>query len=104
MQLASEVAEASASEFSRFLSVNTTGTFLITRDVSAVMKAQEPKAVDAAHPERGQTRGAIVNMGSAASYVSSPMMVQYTTSKHAVLGLTKNAGKCNEDPGEKAQA
>jgi NAD(P)-dependent dehydrogenase (short-subunit alcohol dehydrogenase family) len=89
VQLANEIAEADVSEFNRFLAVNVTGTFLITRQISAVMKEQEPRVTD-----RGVARGAIVNMGSAASFVSSPMMVQYTASKHAVLGLTKNAGEC----------
>jgi NAD(P)-dependent dehydrogenase (short-subunit alcohol dehydrogenase family) len=93
VQVATEIADTSASEFSRFLDVNVTGTFLVTRDVSAAMKAQEPRLANAAQPERGSFRGAIVNMGSASSFVSSPMMVQYTTSKHAVLGLTRNAGE-----------
>ena len=34
----------------------------------------------------------IVNMGSCSSYVATPQLTQYTTSKHAVLGLTRNAG------------
>ncbi|KAI0849724.1 NAD(P)-binding protein [Daldinia vernicosa] len=96
---ASEMAEANVAEFSRFQTINVTGTFLVTRDVSAIMKMQEPKPADAAYPERGMIRGAIVNIGSLASFVAQPGMVQYTASKHAVLGLTKNAALDNATHG-----
>lgn len=80
---AAEISNADADEFGRFLQVNVMGTFHVTRAVSAIMASQEP---------RYDCRGTIVNMGSASSFVSTPGMTQYTTSKHAVLGLTKNAG------------
>lgn len=92
MQIAHQVADADVDEFKRMLEVNVTGTFLVTRAVSALMRAQDPRPVDAASPTRGMTRGAIVNMGSASSFVATPGMIQYTTAKHAVLGITKNAG------------
>ena len=38
-------------------------------------------------------RGSIVNLGSCNSLAATKDIVQYTTSKHAVLGLTRNAGK-----------
>jgi short-subunit dehydrogenase len=57
------------------------------------MKKQEPILTDAASPRRGASRGAIVNMGSLGSFVPQPGMIQYTASKHAVLGLSKNAGE-----------
>ena len=66
--------------------------FLTTRAQSAAMKKQDPKPVSRKNPKRGSTRGVIVNMGSCSSFVSTPQIGQYTTSKHAVLGLTKNAG------------
>lgn len=87
------MAQANLAEFMRFQSVNVTGAFIVTRDVSAIMKLQTPRAVDPSHPQRGTCRGAIVNMGSLASFVAQPGMVQYTTSKHAVLGLSRNAGE-----------
>ncbi len=80
------------SEFQRFLDVNVFGMFLATRAQSTAMKKQESKPVSKRNPKRGSTRGVIINMGSCASFVATPMLVQYTTSKHAVLGLTKNAG------------
>jgi hypothetical protein len=48
------------------------------------------------------TRGAIVLMGSAASYVASPSITPYTTSKHAVLGLSKSAGQSILNPDTEA--
>jgi NAD(P)-dependent dehydrogenase (short-subunit alcohol dehydrogenase family) len=92
VEAAKEVAEADSAEFARFLETNVLGSLIFTREMSAAMKTQEPRPVDTALPARGTTRGAIVNMGSLASFVSSPSMIQYTTSKFAVLGLSKNAG------------
>lgn len=86
------MAEASAVEFSRFMNVNVTGSFRVVQHASALMKAQEPRLYSSASPGRGATRGSIVLLGSAASLVVQPRMVQYTTSKHAVLGLARNAG------------
>lgn len=86
------IADAEETTFRHFMEINVTGTFNVTRAVSAIMKTQEPRPVSSHVSGRGLTRGAIVNMGSAASYVATPGVVQYTTSKHAVLGLTKNAG------------
>ena len=91
--MANPIAEADASEFDRMLKVNVTGTFLVTRTVSALMKLQEAKLVKRGLPERGTTRGSIVIIGSASAFVATPGMAQYTTAKHAVLGITKNAGK-----------
>ncbi|KAF3766677.1 NAD(P)-binding protein [Cryphonectria parasitica EP155] len=93
--VALEIAEASVADFSRFMDVNVTGSFRITQHISALMKAQEPRQIDTASPGRGMTRGAIVLMGSAASFGAQPRMVQYTASKHAVLGLVRNAALDN---------
>ena len=93
MKNASETAEADIEEFNNMLKVNTTGTFITTRTMSAIMKTQESYPVDPQSPGRGTTRGSIVNLGSASSFVATPKMIQYTVSKHAVIGITKNAGK-----------
>ncbi|KAI1076609.1 NAD(P)-binding protein [Whalleya microplaca] len=85
------VAETSFTDFKHLLEVNVHGTFLVTSLASAAMKSQELKAVDAESPERGATRGTIVNLASVSSFISVPSMVQYNTSKHAVLGITKTA-------------
>lgn len=91
--MAAEIAEASLTEFIRFLDVNVTGSFLLTKYVSRTMKEQEARLVSARNAQRGCTRGVILNMASCASFVATPALTQYTTSKHAVLGLTRNAGK-----------
>ncbi len=57
------------------------------------MKEQESRTVSDRNPARGAVRGTIVNLGSLASYVAIPGNSPYATSKHAVLGLTKNAGE-----------
>ncbi|KAG8164441.1 hypothetical protein KVR01_006359 [Diaporthe batatas] len=95
IEVALEVAEASAADFSRFMDVNVTGSFRVTQHVSALMKSQAPRDIDPRSPGRGATRGSIVLMGSAASFGAQPRMVQYTTSKHAVLGLARNAALDN---------
>jgi NAD(P)-dependent dehydrogenase (short-subunit alcohol dehydrogenase family) len=86
------VAEASFPDFKRVLEVNVNGTFLVTRLVSAAMKTQDLKQVNASCPERGTTRGAIVNLASMTAYIVVPNAVQYIASKHAVMGITKSAG------------
>ncbi|KAI0116550.1 hypothetical protein GGR51DRAFT_546056 [Nemania sp. FL0031] len=98
VQKAAEIADANASEFNQFLSVNATGTFLVTREVSALMRAQQPRVV-LDNSRRGVVRGIIVNMGSLASFVAQPGMTQYTASKHAVLGITRNAALDNAQHG-----
>ncbi|KAK3356014.1 NAD(P)-binding protein [Neurospora tetraspora] len=99
VQLANEIAEASVSEFEKMFKVNVTGTFLVTRVLSAIMKTQDPVPVDEAVPARGVSRGSIVNLGSASGFVATPGMVQYTAAKHAVNGVTKNAALDNAKHG-----
>ncbi|GJC93321.1 3-alpha-(Or 20-beta)-hydroxysteroid dehydrogenase [Colletotrichum higginsianum] len=96
-QEATDIAGLSLSEFQRFLNVNTTGLFLVTREASIAMRAQKPVSVlpSDVKPDRGTTRGAIVNLGSATSMVATAGVLAYTTSKHAALGLTKNSALDN---------
>ncbi|KAF2963024.1 hypothetical protein GQX73_g10540 [Xylaria multiplex] len=88
-----EISTADYSEFSRFLKIHVDGAFLLTRIISATMRTQEPKLIGSKDSGRGSSRGSIVILGSGSSFVATPCMVQYTTAKHAVLGLTKNAGE-----------
>jgi NAD(P)-dependent dehydrogenase (short-subunit alcohol dehydrogenase family) len=83
----------SLTDFQRFLDINTVGMFLVTREVSTVMRAQDPVMVSHLSTNRGTTRGSIVNLGSASSLVAAPGVLPYTTSKHGALGLSKNAGE-----------
>ena len=66
---------------------------LCVRAVSKAMSTQEPLTYEGRRGSRSLGRGSIVNMGSASSYVGAPGTMSYTTSKHAIIGLTKTAGK-----------
>ncbi|KAL7931843.1 hypothetical protein V8C35DRAFT_329213 [Trichoderma chlorosporum] len=95
VQLARGISDADFGEFGRFLRTHVEGTFLLVKAVSAAMQLQELKPVDSANPARGGTRGSIVTLGSGNSFAAAPHLVQYTTAKHAVLGMTKNAALDN---------
>lgn len=56
----------------------------------AVLIEQQASPTD---PARGTTRGSIVNLASVSSFMAVPNMVQYTTCKHAIIGITKTAGE-----------
>ncbi|KUL86301.1 hypothetical protein ZTR_08596 [Talaromyces verruculosus] len=95
VQVQRAISDADSGEFTRFLQVHVEGTFSLLRSVSAAMIRQEPRPNGPIDSGRGVTRGSIVILGSANSFVAAPAMVQYTTAKHAILGLTKSAGLDN---------
>jgi len=59
------------------LDVNLTGYFLCTQGAFRIMKAQQPRG------------GRIINNGSISAHAPRPQATCYTTTKHAVTGLTK---------------
>ena len=61
------------------LDVNVTGAFLCTQQAFRIMKAQTPRG------------GRIVNNGSISAHAPRPHSVAYTSTKHAITGLTKSA-------------
>jgi len=63
--------------FRQALDVNVVGPFLFTREAFKIFKLQQP------------TGGRIINNGSLSAHVPRPHMYPYTTSKHALTGLTK---------------
>ena len=93
-----EIHEASTSEFSRFFDVNVKGTFLCTKHVSRAMRMQDASVVASklGYASRDVGRGSIINLGSANSFIGTGSLVQYVTAKHAVLGITKTAGKLQQ--------
>ncbi|KAI2637751.1 NAD(P)-binding protein [Hypomontagnella submonticulosa] len=93
------ITETNLDEFKLLHEVNVIGTLLVTKKVSAAMISQELKPVSASSPDRGGTRGAIVHLGSVASYMTIPNFVQYTASKHAVMGISKTAALENVSHG-----
>lgn len=64
--------------FRDVIAVNVTGMFLCARAAFRVMRGQDPQG------------GRIINNGSISAHAPRPGSVAYTTSKHAVTGLTKS--------------
>ena len=91
------VEDTDPDEMNRFWKVNVMGTLNCIQAVTKVMKEQSPMKVSIRGKERDAGRGVILNLGSCNSYMVTPHVTQYATKKHAVMGLTKNAGK-TENP------
>ncbi|KAK0615702.1 hypothetical protein B0T17DRAFT_592425 [Bombardia bombarda] len=90
------VEDADLAEMNRFWAVNVMGTLHCIQAVSKVMKAQSVATVPTgrgrdAKGTREVGRGVILNLGSANSFIATPHIVQYSTTKHALMGMTKNA-------------
>ena len=82
--------------FDKTVLLNIKGTMLVIRAVSKAMSDQEPRTyLSPRHnTTRSLGRGVIVSLASVNAFVPGPGMMPYTTSKHAVIGITKTAGKC----------
>lgn len=94
MDTAIPLEDISMEEWERVSRVNVHGILNCMQAVGKAMKSQHRRSEQV--PGRSQSRdcgkGAIVNIGSIHSFLSAPGTAQYTTSKHAVLGLTRSAG------------
>lgn len=86
------VDEVDSIEMNRFWQVNVMGTLNCIQAITKVMKTQSVATVDVRGRTREVGRGVILNVGSCNSYIATPQIVPYTTTKHALLGLTKTAG------------
>ena len=73
----STVAETEFEQWRRLMSINLDGVFLCMREE---LKAMEPRG-----------KGVIINIASGAGLIGVPMMAAYSSSKHAVIGLTRSA-------------
>jgi NAD(P)-dependent dehydrogenase (short-subunit alcohol dehydrogenase family) len=62
----------------KVVDTNLTGMFLCTQEAIKIMKAQSPRG------------GRIINNGSISAHTPRPLSVAYTSTKHAVTGLTKS--------------
>ena len=60
------------------VATNLTGMFLCTQEAIKIMKGQTPRG------------GRIINNGSISAHAPRPFSVAYTSTKHAVTGLTKS--------------
>lgn len=74
---AGTIDEIDLKDWMQVMNVNIGGMFIAARLAFARMRAQDPQG------------GRIINNGSLSAYVPRPNSVCYTTTKHAVTGLTK---------------
>jgi NAD(P)-dependent dehydrogenase (short-subunit alcohol dehydrogenase family) len=64
-------------KFREVVNINLVAMFMCTQHAMRMMKAQSPRG------------GRIINNGSISAHAPRPMSVAYTSTKHAVTGLTK---------------
>ena len=69
--------EVSLKDWNRVVGANLTGTFLCTQHAFRIMRAQDPQG------------GRIINNGSISAHTPRPNSSPYTSTKHAITGLTK---------------
>src|SRR5207245_7768584 len=60
------------------IDTNLTGPFLCTQEAIKIMKNQQPRG------------GRIINNGSISAHAPRPFSAPYTSTKHAITGLTKS--------------
>jgi len=65
-------------QWKNVVDVNLTGPFLCTQEAFKIMKSQDPRG------------GRIINNGSISAYAPRPNSAPYTSTKHAITGLTKS--------------
>jgi NAD(P)-dependent dehydrogenase (short-subunit alcohol dehydrogenase family) len=74
---AATIDELSFDDWRQVVDVNVHGMFLCAREAFRIMRAQRPQG------------GRIINNGSISAHAPRPLSVAYTTTKHAITGLTK---------------
>jgi NAD(P)-dependent dehydrogenase (short-subunit alcohol dehydrogenase family) len=70
--------ELDEADWRRVVDVNLTGAFLCQREAFRVMAAQQPQG------------GRIINNGSISAHTPRPNSAPYTSTKHALTGLTRS--------------
>lgn len=89
------IADCTTEAFDEVMNVNVRGMFFCLRaEIRAMLDQDHVTYTDGRPPQRG----AIVNMASIASHTVIGPLPAYTTSKHAVIGLTRYAGECTPWP------
>ena len=69
--------DLSVEQWKAVVDTNLTGSFLCTQEAFKIMKSQDPRG------------GRIINNGSISAYTPRPNSAPYTSTKHAITGLTK---------------
>jgi len=70
--------EISYEQWKAVVDVNLTGAFLCTQEAFKIMKVQKPRG------------GRIINNGSISAHAPRPFSSPYTSTKHAITGLTRS--------------
>ncbi len=70
--------ELTFDQWKAVVDINLTGAFLCTQEAIKLMKSQDPRG------------GRIINNGSISAHAPRPNSAPYTSTKHAVTGLTKS--------------
>jgi NAD(P)-dependent dehydrogenase (short-subunit alcohol dehydrogenase family) len=70
--------ELTFDQWKAVVDINLTGVFLCTQEAIKLMKSQDPRG------------GRIINNGSISAHAPRPNSAPYTSTKHAVTGLTKS--------------
>ena len=73
-----EIDQLSVEDWRAVVDTNLTGVFLCTRAAFGMMKSQTPQG------------GRIINNGSISAHAPRPNSIAYTSTKHAITGLTKS--------------
>jgi NAD(P)-dependent dehydrogenase (short-subunit alcohol dehydrogenase family) len=76
---ATPLEDISYEDWKAVVDTNLTGSFLCTQQAFRIMKDQQPRG------------GRIINNGSISAYVPRPLSAPYTSTKHAITGLTRSA-------------
>jgi NAD(P)-dependent dehydrogenase (short-subunit alcohol dehydrogenase family) len=72
------IEELTLEQWQMVVDINLTGPFLCTQEAFRVMKCQQPRG------------GRIINNGSISAHVPRPNSAPYTSTKHAISGLTRS--------------
>ncbi|HEX6093925.1 MAG TPA: SDR family oxidoreductase [Dongiaceae bacterium] len=70
--------ELTFEQWKAVVDTNLTGSFLCTQEAFRIMKDQKPRG------------GRIINNGSISAHVPRPLSAPYTSTKHAITGLTRS--------------
>src|SRR5512139_2899724 len=70
--------ELTYAQWKSVVDINLTGVFLCTQEAFKLMKSQDPRG------------GRIINNGSISAHAPRPNSAPYTSTKHAITGLTKS--------------
>lgn len=73
-----DIDEFAVEDWQQIVNINLSGSFYCAREAFRLMKTQQPQG------------GRIINNGSISAYAPRPKSVGYTTTKHAISGLTKS--------------